>query len=120
MRPRFLHVLGVFMPGYLALDGLAALEARIDTVAAQGVAHAKTIGFLALAVDVREGVAEASVDLIRREAPGQLLRNVVRVSTAQKSLAERQATAWDVGADERGAEDWPRVLAEVGKRLGLE
>jgi chromosome partitioning protein len=112
-------VLGVFMPGFLALDGLAALEARAKASEGAG-ARAKVLGFLALAVDAREGVADASLELLRREAPGRLLKHFVRVSTAQKSLAERQATAWDPGADARGAEDWPRVLAEVGQRLGLK
>jgi chromosome partitioning protein len=109
-------VLGVFSPGYLALDGLALLEERLRGSHAEG-GKARLLGFLALAVDAREGVAEESLALVRKEAPGRLLRHVVRVSTAQKALPGRKALAWDASEDLRGLEDWGAVLREVDARL---
>jgi cellulose biosynthesis protein BcsQ len=110
-------VLGTFSPGYLALDGLALLEDRLRASYGEG-GKARLLGFLAVAVDYREAVAEESLALVRKEAPGKLLRHVVRVSTAQKTLPGRRALAWDEGEDPRGLEDWPRVLREVEDRLG--
>lgn len=108
-------VVGVFSPGYLALDGLALLEERLRASHEEG-GRARLLGFLALAVDAREAVAEESLELLKREAPGRLFRHVVRVATAQKTLAARRTLAWDPGEDARGAEDWPPVLAEVSAR----
>lgn len=108
-------VLAPFTPGYLALDGLALLEERLAAANQEG-GRAKLLGFLAMAVDYREGVAEEALELVKREAPGRLFRSVVRVSTAQKTLAGRRALAWDDGEDERGREDWGRVLSELEGR----
>lgn len=109
-------VLGTFSPGYLALDGLALLEERLLASHGEG-GKARLLGFLALAVDYRESVAEEALELVRKEAPGRLLRHVVRVSTSQKSLPGRRALAWDEGEDARGLEDWTGVLREVEARL---
>jgi chromosome partitioning protein len=109
-------VLGTFSPGYLALDGLALLEERLRASHEEG-GKARLLGFLGLAVDYREAVAEDALALVRKEAPGRLLRHVVRVSTAQKSLPGRRALAWDDGEDARGLEDWTGVLREVEARL---
>jgi chromosome partitioning protein len=109
-------VLGPFVPGFLALDGLGQLEERLAAARELG-SRARLLGYLAVAVDGREGISAESLDLVKRQAPGKLLRNVVRVSTAQKALQGRRALAWDSGEDERGAEDWRRVLAEVEARL---
>jgi hypothetical protein len=39
------------------------------------------------------------------------------MSTAAKALPAHQQTAWEPGADPRGAEDYAAVLAETLKRL---
>lgn len=109
-------VLAPFVPGFLPLDGLGQLEERLRAARDLG-SKARLAGFLAVAVDSREGVADDALELVRREAPGLLLRHVVRVSTAAKTLPARQALAMDAGEDLRGAEDWPAVVREVERRL---
>ena len=44
-------------------------------------------------------------------------RAELRVSTAAKTLPAHQRTAWDNGADTRGAEGYAAVLTETLKRL---
>jgi hypothetical protein len=70
-------------------------------------------------MDYRTSVAGAVKEALSREVGKALLAAEVRVSAAAISLYSTRRTAWEAGADARGAEDYPRVLAEVLRRLGL-
>jgi len=104
-------------PTFLALSGLRQLEERISLASKRLGANARLLGYLLFAVDPRKTITGESRDLLRREAKDRLYRAEVRVSTAAESLPAHRCTAWDQGADSRGAEDYPAVLAETLERL---
>jgi chromosome partitioning protein len=104
-------------PTFLALSGLRQLEERIALAAKRLGADARLLGYLLFAVDPRKAITGESRDLLRREAGDRLYRAEVRISTAAESLPAYRRTAWDQGADPRGAEDYPAVLAETIERL---
>lgn len=103
-------------PAYLSLMGVGGLEATVTRLR-DGFGVATVVGgYILFAVDSREGLASATRQLLQREAKGKLMRAEVRLSTAGKRLPELRQTAWDAGADPRGAEDYGAVLDEVIKR----
>lgn len=110
------EVIVPFQPSFFALDGLAQLEARLHESWRLG-GRAALLGCLAVAVDARERAASATLEQLRSAAPEKVLRSVVRVSAAQKTLASHGALAWDAREDRRGAEDWEAVLREVEERI---
>lgn len=107
-------VLGAFM----SLAGLRKLEDMAARIR-EGVANARThvLGYVLFAADPREAITTEARELLHKEAAGKLFKAEVRVSTAAKAMPAHRLLAWDAGADERGAEDYPAVLAEVLARL---
>lgn len=111
-------VVAPVLPGVLALGGLRALESTVATLERRGGGQvARVLGYVLFAADPRENLTDEARELLKREAPSKLFRSEVRVSTAAKVLPLRRETAWDDGADARGAEDYPAVLREVLTRL---
>lgn len=105
------------IPSVLALGGLRAMEATVAKLGRRGQVG-RVLGFVLFAADERERLTDEARELLRREAPGRLFKAEVRTSAAAKLLPLRRETAWDEGADPRGAEDYPAVLREVLTRLG--
>jgi chromosome partitioning protein len=111
-------VVAPVLPSVLALGGLRALEATIGKLQRRGGGQvARVLGYVLFAADPRENVTSEARELLRREAPEKLYRAEARVSTAAKVLPLRRETAWDEGADPRGAEDYPAILRETLARL---
>lgn len=112
-------VLAPVLPGVLALGGLRHLEGTLATLRRRyGEGEvARSLGYALFAADARKNLTDEARELLHREAPGRLLKAEVRVSTAAEVLPLRRETAWDEGADPRGAEDYPAVLREVLQRL---
>jgi chromosome partitioning protein len=101
----------------MAVDGLAELLRTLDDVREGLNPAAQLLGVLPFAMDYRTSVASDVKEALRLKVPKALLASEVRVSAAAISLYSTRRTAWEAGADARGAEDYPRVLAEVCKRL---
>ena len=104
-------------PAFLALAGLAQLEDTLGRIGARLGAKARLLGAVLVAVDPRESLAGEIRALLRHELGPKFYRAEVRISTAAKSLPAHQRTAWDDGADPRGAEDYRAVLRETLARL---
>lgn len=104
-------------PAFLALAGLAHLEETLGRVGERLGAKARLLGAVLVAADPREAITGEIRELLRRELGGKFYRAEVRVSTAAKALPAHQRTAWDDGADPRGAEDYAAVLTETLTRL---
>jgi chromosome partitioning protein len=112
-------VVAPVLPGVLALGGLRALEGTVAKLERRGGEGqvARILGYVLFAADPRENLTGEARELLKREAPTRLFKAEVRVSTAAKVLPLRRETAWDEGADPRGAEDYPAVLRETLSRL---
>ncbi len=104
-------------PAFLALAGLARLEETLDRVVERLGAKARLLGAVLVAADPREAITGEIRALLRAELGPKCYRAEVRVSTAAKALPAHRRTAWDDGADPRGAEDYAAVLTETLKRL---
>ena len=105
------------LPSFLALAGLARLEETLERVVDRLGAKARLLGVVLVGVDPREAITGEIRELLRREIGRKLYRAEVRVSTAAKVLPATKRTAWDDGADPRGAEDYPAFIAETLTRL---
>jgi chromosome partitioning protein len=105
------------LPSFLALAGLARLEEACSRIRERLNARTHVLGFVLFGSDAREGVTAETRDVLEAEGAGRLFRAEVRVSTAAKSLPARRLTAWDAGADARGAADYAAVLDETLARL---
>lgn len=105
------------LPSFLALAGLGQLEETRGRVVERLGARAVLLGAVLVAADPREAITAESRALLKKELGPALYTSEVRVSTAAKVLPATQRTAWDPGADARGAEDYAAVLAETHKRL---
>lgn len=110
-------VIAPVLGAYLSLTGLKRLEDTCERIRERLGARTRVLGYVLFAADPREAITAEARELLEREAPGRLLSAEVRVSTAAKALPARRETAWDEGADPRGAEDYPAVLAEIMARL---
>jgi hypothetical protein len=73
--------------------------------------------FLTVAADPREAITAEAREVLEGAAKSRLFKTEIRVSTAAKSLPAKQQTAFDAGADARGAEDYPAIVEETIKRL---
>jgi chromosome partitioning protein len=105
------------LPSFLALAGLARLEETVERVRERLAARTRVLGVVLFAADPREAITAESRELLRHELGPRLYRAEVRISTAAKALPSRQATAFDNGADARGAEDYAALVAETLARL---
>lgn len=111
-------VVAPLLPGVLSLGGLRALESTVASLARHYDGQvARVLGYVLFAADGRESLTGEARELLRSEAPAKLYRAEVRTSAAGKVLPLRRQTAWDDGADPRGAEDYPAVLRETLHRL---
>jgi chromosome partitioning protein len=104
-------------PAFLALAGLAQLEETLGRVGERLGAKARLLGAVLTAADPRESLTGEIRALLRHELGPKFYKAEVRISTAAKSLPAHQRTAWDAGADPRGAEDYRAVLRETLARL---
>lgn len=104
-------------PAFLALTGLAHLEETLGRVGERLGAKARLLGAVLVAADPREAITGEIRGLLTAELGLKFYRAEVRVSTAAKALPAHRRTAWDDGADPRGAEDYAAVLTETLKRL---
>ena len=104
-------------PAFLALAGLASLEETIGRVRERLGAKARLLGAVLVAADPREAITAEVRALLKAQLGPTVYRAEVRVSTAAKALPAHQQTAWEPGADPRGAEDYAAILAETLKRL---
>jgi chromosome partitioning protein len=113
-------VIAPVLPAFLSLSGLSKLESTVERVRRRLNASTRVAGYVLIGADPREAITTEVRDVLAKEAGDRLFRTQVRVSTAAKALPARHALAWDAGADRRGAEDYPAVLAETLERLGME
>jgi chromosome partitioning protein len=104
-------------PAFLALAGLAQLEETLGRVRERLGAKARLLGAVLVAADPREAITGEIRALLKTELGPKVYRAEVRISTAAKALPAHQHTAWDDGADPRGAEDYAAVLTETLARL---
>jgi chromosome partitioning protein len=104
-------------PAFLALSGLAQLEDTLGRVVDRLGARARLLGAVLVAADPREAITGEIRTLLRTELGPKFYRAEIRVSTAAKSLPAHRRTAWDNGADLRGADDYAAVLKETLTRL---
>lgn len=105
------------LPGYLGLSGLVDVQTLIDQVRKRGRARVTLLGAVVFGADDRETTPDEARAGIRRLAPDALYTSEIRYSRAAKSLPAYRTTAWDPGADARGAEDYRAVLSETETRL---
>jgi chromosome partitioning protein len=109
---------GIVVPvlsDFLALSGLSRLEDALGRARKRLRAKAELLGYVHFGVNTRHAIAEETRALLQET--GRLFSAEVRTSTAAKSLPARQETAWDEGADARGAEDYEALVDEVAERL---
>lgn len=104
-------------PAFLPLAGLQRVEDTVRKARERLDARVRVLGYVLFAVDNREGIAGEARQLLQGEKPDRLLASEVRVSAAAKALPATHRTAWDAGADPRGADDYAALLAEVTQRL---
>jgi chromosome partitioning protein len=104
-------------PAFLALAGLAQLEETLGRVKERLGAKARLLGAVLVAADPREAITAEIRALLKAELGPKFYKAEVRVSTAAKALPAHQRTAWEEGADARGAEDYAAVLTETLTRL---
>jgi chromosome partitioning protein len=104
-------------PAFLALSGLAQLEETLGRVADRLGAKARLLGAVLVAADPREAITGEIRALLKTALGPKFYKAEVRVSTAAKALPAHQRTAWEAGADDRGAEDYAAVLTETLTRL---
>lgn len=104
-------------PAFLALAGLAHLEEMLGRVGERLGAKARLLGAVLVAADPREAITGEIRALLKGALGTKFYTAEVRVSTAAKSLPAHQRTAWEDGADARGAEDYAAVLTETLARL---
>lgn len=110
-------VLVPVLPGFLPLQGFAQLEDTRARVIERLGARADLLGVVLVGADPREAITADTRELLTRELGPRLFRSEVRISTAAKALPAHRRTAWDAGADARGAEDYTAVLAETLRKL---
>jgi chromosome partitioning protein len=104
-------------PALLAIAGLAHLEETLGRVRERLGAKVRLLGAVLVAADPREAITGEIRALLKAELGPACYRAEVRVSTAAKVLPAHRRTAWEAGADARGAKDYAAVLAETLKRL---
>jgi chromosome partitioning protein len=105
------------LPAFLSLAGLAQLEAVLRRVGDRLGATATLLGAVLVAADPREAVTGEIRTLLQAQRPGTLYTAEIRISTAAKALPAHQQTAWEPGADPRGALDYAALLTETQARL---
>lgn len=103
---------------FLGLAGLRLLGESVARINKRLGGRARILGYLLFGADPREAITAQTRELLHREAPELLYRSEVRVSAAAKALPAQRRTAWDAGADARGAEDYDEVVRETLRRLG--
>lgn len=105
-------------PAFLSLSGVRDLEDAVQRLRVGFKVATRVRGYTLFSVDGREGVSVATRQLLQKFAGEKLMDSEIRISTAGKQLPEKHLTAWDAGADPRGAEDYAAVLDEVLRRVG--
>jgi chromosome partitioning protein len=111
-------VIAPVLAAYLSLAGLRRLEELVVDVKEGVGSDLAVLGYVLFAADPREAITGEARETLRAAAGDKLFSTEVRVSTAAKALPANRATAWDDGADERGLEDYRRVIKETLARLG--
>lgn len=105
-------------PGFMGLSGLSDLEAALHRLRAGYSIATRVAGLILFAVDTREALSDATRQLLAAHGKGRLMASEIRVSTAAKRHPDTHETVWSPGADPRGAEDYPKLLNEMLRRLG--
>lgn len=100
--------------GSMPLAGLSQLDAALSLARARLRSRCEHLGFVLFAADEREAVTRET-----RDELGDRLLGEVRVSTAAKTLPAHRLTAFDPGADARGAEDYRALVGLVARKLGV-
>jgi chromosome partitioning protein len=111
------HALVPLESDVFSTDGLAELMLTVANVRGLLNPALEVLGLLHFKVDARTTLARDTRAALRKAHGTLLMTSEVRTSQAVRDLPRHGRTAWDAGADERGAEDWPEVLAEVVERL---
>lgn len=102
-------------PGIMSLGGVRELEDTLER--ARGMIRVRVAGLVLFRSDERERATRDTRELLAAHRPGMLLDSEVRVSAAAKTMSSVRKTAWDKGADARGAEDYEHLLRELDVRL---
>lgn len=102
-------------PGDLALSSVRELEATLER--ARDHVRVRVAGIVLFGADERELATRETREFLTAHRPGMLLGAEVRVSAAAKRLRRVRKTAWDKGADPKGAEDYAHLLKELDVRL---
>ena len=105
--------------GLGAIGGLRLLESMVKKLQRRtgSEEEGRILGYVLFGADERTNLPDEVREVLRREAPGKLYRGAVRISVAGQALSFQRRTAWDDGADPRGAEDYPAILRETLARL---
>lgn len=110
------EVISPCLPGILGVSGVVDILRLVEQVRKRGRGRAAFLGSVIFAGDDRAMLTQQTRESLR-QVHADLFRSEVRVSTAGARLPERRATAWDPGADPRGAEDYSELLKETKQRL---
>jgi chromosome partitioning protein len=102
-------------PGMMSLGGVRELEETLER--ARAMIHVRVAGLVLFRSDERERATRDTREILAAHRPGMLLDSEVRVSAAAKTMSSTRKTAWDKGADPRGAEDYAHLLRELDVRL---
>lgn len=100
-----------------ALDGLVRVQEQLAAIARCRLGSPRLLGCVLFAADARVAATAEARQALGQRAPGQLYRAEIRVSAAAATIPGQRLTAYDPGADPRGAEDHAAVLAETLARL---
>jgi chromosome partitioning protein len=110
-------VVAPVMANYLSLAGLRRLQDTVEQLRERLNAKTRILGYVLFAMDERKNASDEARAHLRKQAKDKLFKAEVRVSADAEALAPHQETAWDPGADPKGAQDYEAVLAELLQRL---
>lgn len=105
------------LPGFLSLSGLADLEATLQRLRTGFNVRTRVRGYALFNVDTRVRAGVDTRQLLLKHTNGKLMASEIRTSTAATYLPGNHRTAFDAGADGRGAEDYAALVDEVVGRI---
>lgn len=76
------------------------------------------LGYLLTMVDRREGITSDVEEILRKNFPGQVFKNVIRINTKLKACPQKKTTIFDIETSSgRGYQDYMSVGKEILKRM---
>jgi chromosome partitioning protein len=78
----------------------------------------RNLGYLLTMVDRREGITSDVEEILRKNFPNQVFKNVIRINTKLKACPQKRATIFDIESSSgRGYQDYMNVGKEFLKRM---